>query len=353
MAAPPLDGTQGFSLRLYRLLLLAYPRAFREEYGSEMALVFSDAYREASERHGTLGVVHLWNDVFVDVVKSACLQWARHWRERSGRDYALAGKDQFAMALQFRLDVAQRTDVGRKRASNEDNLVAVVPEEHQLLQEKGALFVVADGWGDHEHGVVASELTIRHVREAYYQNNEDDIPSNLRKAIKQANETIYRANETEHAQGNSEFDMGATCVAAVLHEQMLYAANIGDSRVYVLHEGHLRQVTLDHSLVARMVERGEITPAEVRTHEKRDQIYRSLGVSEVEVDLFTEPVQEGDTLLLCTDGLWVLLEDDEMRAIIEHSGPEESVQRLIARAIEAGGPDNVTAIVVRVSPTQA
>ncbi len=343
-------GKQAFSERLYRLLLLAYPRAFREEYASEMALVFSDAYRDALQREGALGAVRLWGDVCVDFMKSVCLQWVRHWRERAGRDFALAGKGPLAMSLQFKLDVAQRTDVGRKRASNEDNLVAVVPEEQRLLQEKGALFVIADGMGGHERGEVAGELTVQHVRDAYYQNQQDNIPTALQKAIVRANEAIHQANEAERARGNSDFGMGATCVAAVLHEQKLYAANVGDSRVYVLHDGQLRQVTRDHSVVAQMVERGEITPAQARTHEDRNKIYRSLGEkADVEVDLFTEPVQEGDTLLLCTDGLWELLEDDEIRAIIERYGPEESAQQLIARANEAGGTDNVTAIVVCVS----
>lgn len=351
MAFLPPRGEGVFSEHLYRLFLLAYPRSFREEYACEMVLLFRDAYREASCQQGAWGVLRFWGDVLVDFVKSACVQWFTHWTRHNEHDFVLAGKEQLAaMTLHFKLNVAQRTDLGRKRAHNEDNLVSVVPEEQQLLRDKGALFVVADGWGDsHERGEVASELTIRRVRDDYYQNRQDDISTALQKAIKQANRAIFQANEAEHTQGNSEFDMGATCVAAVLHEQKLYAANVGDSRIYVLHEGQLRQVTRDHSLVALMVEKGEITSAQVRVHEKRDQIYRPLGVPEVEVDLFTETVQEGDTLLLCTDGLWVLLEDDEMCAIIEGSGPEESAQHLIARANEAGGPDNVTAIVVRVS----
>jgi len=265
------------------------------------------------------------------------------------RDFALAGKDQLALMLQFTLDVAQRTDIGRMRANNEDNLISVVPQDRHLLQAKGALFVVSDGMGGHSRGEVASKLAIQKVEESYYQNLQDDIPTALQEAIKQANAAIYQAYEAERAQGASDFDMGATCVAAVLHDQMLYAANVGDSRVYVLHEGQLRQVTRDHSMVAQLVERGEITPAEARTHEKRHQIYRCLGLSEVEVDLFTEPVREGDTLILCTDGLCGVLEDEDLRAIVEQYGPEDSVQHLIARANEEGGPDNITAIVVRVS----
>lgn len=349
MTSSPSRRESAFSERLYRLLLLAYPRPFREEYGSEMFLVFRDAYREALRRQGLLGVLRLWSDIFSDYVKTVCIQRVNSWIQRDWRDLALAGKEQLAMTLPFRLDVAQRTDVGRRRANNEDNLIAVVPEDEQLLQGKGALFVVADGMGGHDRGEVASELTIQQVKDAYYHDLQSDIPTALQHAVKQANIAICQANEAERAKGDSSFSMGATCVAAVLHEQTLYAANVGDSRAYVLHDGHLRQVTRDHSIVAQLVERGEITPAQVRTHEKRNQIYRSLGESDVEIDLFTEPVQEGDTLILCTDGLWEMLEDEELSAIVEQHGPDESVQHLIARANEAGGPDNVTAIVVRVS----
>jgi serine/threonine protein phosphatase PrpC len=348
MEYPP-SRERAFSERLYRLLLLAYPRAFREEYMSEMLLAFRDAYRETSYWQGTPGVLRLWSDFFCDFVKTVCIEHVRSWMQRGGRDFALAGKEQLAMTLQFTLDVAQRTDIGRTRSTNEDNLISVVPQDSQLLQAKGALFVVSDGMGGHSRGEVASALAVQKVKEYYYQDLQDDIPTALQQAIKQANVTIYQANEAERVRGGSGFGMGATCVAAVLHDQMLYAANVGDSRVYVLHEGQLRQVTRDHSMVAQLVERGQITPAEARTHEKRSQIYRSLGQPEVEADLFSEPVQEGDTLILCTDGLSGVVEDEDLRAIVEQYSPEESVQHLIARANEEGGPDNVTAIVVRVS----
>ncbi len=336
------------SERVYRLLLLAYPRGFRQEYAAEMFLVFRDTYRERARR-GVLGLARLWGDIATDFVKTVCMQWIHALAQRGGHNLTLAGKDQVAMTLPLRLHVAQQTDIGCTRATNEDQLLSFVPNDEQLLQDKGALFVVSDGLGGHQRGDVASELTVQKVREFYYQNLQDDIPAALRHAVQQANIAVCQANEIERTQGAADF-AGATCVAAVLHDQMLYAANVGDSRVYVLHDGHLRQVTRDHSVVAQMVERGEISPAQARTHEKRNQIYRSLGADpEVEVDLFTEPVQEGDTLLLCTDGLWELLEDEEMRAIIEEQGPAESVQRLIARANEAGGRDNVTAILVQVS----
>jgi serine/threonine protein phosphatase PrpC len=344
---PNYDSTR--SVRLYRLLLLAYPRTFREEYAAEMLLVFRDAYLDTLRRQGTLGVLLLWWDFFCDFVKTVCIEHGRSWMQRGERAFVLAGKDSSALMLQFTLDVAQHTDIGRMRANNEDNLISVVPQDSHLLRAKGALFVVADGMSSHSLGEVASELAVEKIKEHYYQDLQDDIPTALLEAIKLANAVIYQANEVERAQGAKDFVIGTTCVAAVLHDKMLYAANVGDSRIYVLHEGQLRQITRDHSLVAQLVERGEITPAEARSHEKRNQIYRWLGLQNVEADLFIEPVEEGDTLILCTDGLCGVVEDEDLRTIVEQHGPEESVQHLIARANEEGGPDNVTAIVVCIS----
>ncbi len=322
MGYSPPNHDSARSVRLYRLLLLAYPRTFREEYAAEMLLVFRDAYRDTLRRQGTLGVLLLWRDFFYDFIKTVCIEHGRCWMQWGRRAFVLAGKDSSALMLQFTLNVAQHTDIGCMRASNEDNLISVVPQDHHLLRAKGALF---------------------------YQDLQDDIPTALLEAIKQANAAIYQANEVERVLGADDFSIGTTCVAAVLHDKMLYAANVGDSRIYVLHEGQLRQITRDHSLVAQLVERGEITPAEARSHEKRHLIYRWLGLQNVETDLFIEPVQEGDTLILCTDGLCNVVKDEDLRTIVEQHEPEECVQHLIARANEEGGPDNVTAIVVRIS----
>lgn len=344
-----MSSASAFSERLYRLLLRAYPRAFREEYAAEMLLVFRDAHEAAMRQRGNLGMLSLWRDIVGDFITSVCIQRIRSWMPDHTHTVMLSGKDTHTMALQFTLDVAQRTDIGRTRASNEDSLISVVPEEQHLMQARGALFVVSDGMGGHSRGEVASEMAIQGVKDAYYQDLQNDIPTALARAVKQANAAICQENAVEKARGTSKSDMGATCVAAVLHEDTLYAANVGDSRVYVLHEGQLRQITRDHSLVAQMVERGELSVDEMRTHEMRNLIYRALGLADVEVDLFTEPVQAGDTLILCTDGLCGVLPDEELQAIVERYGPEESVGQLIACANEAGGPDNVTAIVVRVS----
>ncbi|MEO7074911.1 MAG: protein phosphatase 2C domain-containing protein [Ktedonobacterales bacterium] len=150
----------------------------------------------------------------------------------------------------FTLDVAQRTDVGRTRANNEDSLLSVVPEDGQALREKGALFVVSDGIGGRNVGKVASALAVQTVRESFYSSlQEDDIPTALRDAFQAANIAIRQASAPRH-------ELGATCVAVVVRDQTLTVANVGDSRAYVLHNGQLRQITHDHSLVAQLVECG-------------------------------------------------------------------------------------------------
>jgi protein phosphatase len=347
MAESSPSQSRGVSERLYRLMLRAYPRPFRDEYSTQMLLAFLDAQADAGERGRLL---RLWRDVIADFTASLSVQWARHWMSGATNATPIAGKERLAMTLPFTLNVADQTDTGLTRPSNEDNHLVVMPQNEDLLQSRGALFVVSDGMGGHSRGEIASQLAVQTVNETYYREVDKDIPTALKDALSQANEVIHKAGEPERASTSGAMPMGATCVAAVLHEHTLYAANVGDSRVYVTHDGELRQITRDHSLVAQMVERGELTAAEARTHEQRNIIYRALGSrAEVEIDLFTEPVAEGDIILLCTDGLSAVVPEEDMQAIVEKYSPTESVERLIAHANDAGGPDNVTAIVVHVS----
>lgn len=249
------------------------------------------------------------------------------------------------MANQLRLDVAQLTDVGRKREHNEDNMAYVIPKDQQVMAVKGALFIVADGMGGHAAGEVASEIAVDTISNVYYMDDNEDVAGPLLSAIKRANVAIFqRAAENMLRSG-----MGTTCVAAVLRGNMAYIANVGDSRAYLIRQGQARQVSQDHSWVAEQVRAGLLTEDQARTHAQRNVITRCLGTqSDVEVDVFREPVQEGDILVLCTDGLSGLISDEELMRIVERSVPQESVYHLVERANENGGPDNITAIVVHV-----
>lgn len=246
---------------------------------------------------------------------------------------------------QLRLEVAQLTDVGRKREHNEDNMAYVIPKDPQVMAKKGALFIVADGMGGHAAGEVASEIAVDTVSNVYYQDDSDDAASSLLHAIKRANALIHqRAAENMLRSG-----MGTTCVAAVLRGNMAYIANVGDSRAYLVRNGQVKQVSQDHSWVAEQVRAGLLTEDQARTHAQRNVITRCLGTqADVEIDVFPEQLEDKDALVLCTDGLSGLVSDDEIRRIVGQSIPQDSVYHLVQRANENGGPDNITAIVISV-----
>lgn len=246
---------------------------------------------------------------------------------------------------QLRLDPAQLTDVGRKRPHNEDNMAYVIPKDPQAMARKGALFIVADGMGGHAAGEVASEIAVDTVSKVYYQDDSDDAPASLLRAIKRANALIHqRAAENMQRSG-----MGTTCVAAVLRGNIAYVANVGDSRAYFVRGGVVKQISQDHSWVEEQVRAGLLTREQARSHAQRNVITRCLGTqADVDVDIFSEQLEEGDVLVLCSDGLSGSINDDDIRAVVDQYQPQESVYHLVERANENGGPDNITAIVVRV-----
>jgi serine/threonine protein phosphatase PrpC len=249
------------------------------------------------------------------------------------------------LAKQLLLDVAQLTDVGRKREHNEDNMAFVIPKDSLVMASKGALFIVADGMGGHAAGEVASEIAVDTVSNMYYQEDSNDVAVSLLRAIKRANASIHqRAAENLLRTG-----MGTTCVAAVLRGNMAYIANVGDSRAYLLRGNQVKQISQDHSWVAEQVRAGLLTDEQARTHAQRNVITRCLGTqAEVDIDVYHEELHEGDFLVLCTDGLSGLVSDEELLRIVDQFVPQESVYHLVERANENGGQDNITAIVVQV-----
>ena len=337
------------SVHCYRMLLLSYPPEFREVFAQEMAQTFRDCCRQAIAERGGQGLARLWSLTLYDLAVTATAERVRTLLSFVKQFLGITSASIIAAEgslLMFNLTIAQQTDIGRTRQSNEDSMLSFVPEDTQILAHKGALFVVSDGLGGHALGEVASEMAAQVTRDSYYQDTDDDIASSLRRAIKQANSAIA----VRAAQNKAWSGMGTTVVAAVLRDDNVYAANVGDSRVYIVRGDTIRHITEDHSWVAQQIRAGQLTLEEARDHPQRNEIYRCLGVDkDVEVDLFTEQVQDGDLLVLCTDGLSGLVSDDELRAIVQQYQPEESVRRLVERANENGGPDNITAIVVRVA----
>jgi serine/threonine protein phosphatase PrpC len=248
------------------------------------------------------------------------------------------------LAKKMRLAAAQLTDVGRKRDRNQDNVTHFIPTDTNVLDEKGALFVVCDGMGGHAAGEVAAEMGVNTIRETYYASRTPDTINALAAAIETANDAIYN-----HAREHPELTgMGTTCVTAAVVDGRAFVVNIGDSRAYLVRDGQMRQITRDHSWVAEQVRVGLLTEEQARSHSHRNVITRSLGTQpNVTADLFVETLQNGDRLLLCSDGLHGYVEGDEIeREMVEHKDPDRAAQRLVDMANENGGPDNITALIV-------
>jgi len=349
MSSSSMKRDKGFSYRLYRLLLYGYPAQFRHKYAREMARTFRDSYRDALRQDGRSGVLRLWSIVLYDLSVSLFIEHLSTFKEWLKQLLAIEERHGKTYMSITNIVFAQRTDTGLKRQSNEDSVISILPEDQQVMASKGVLFVVADGMGGHARGEVASQLAVNTMRDVYYQREGDDPATLLRLAMEQANARIYEKNMAESQQLEEGKTMGTTCVAAVVQGDTLYVANVGDSRAYIVRNGQAQQISLDHSLVARQLREGLITKEQAIDHPDRNKIYRCLGVHDVvEVDTFSEKVRAGDLLLLCTDGLSELVTEEEMVGIVQQYEPQESVQRLIERANELGGKDNITAVVVRV-----
>ena len=242
---------------------------------------------------------------------------------------------------------AKGTDTGRKRDHNEDFVEALSPPDSARRQQKGELFIVADGMGGHQAGEVASESAVRTVTREYYADPNLNVAAALSSAVQKANAVIHqRARETLAQSG-----MGTTVVAAVARGNDLFLVNVGDSRAYLLRNGQLRQITRDHSFVEEQIRAGILTREEARHHPQRNVITRALGAKpEVEVDTYGGTLVPGDTLLLCSDGLSEPVGEEDIERILKQYPPNEAVPRLIGLANSRGGSDNVSALVVRAVP---
>lgn len=304
--------------------------------------------------------------------------------------------------MALRLVAAAQTDPGLQREQNEDSCHAQVSDE---AGRATGLFVVADGMGGYHAGEVASQLAVATIRDTLQpllgptsnqptvrlgkrrkgkdkdrDKDKDGDAKNagkessgdaeaavaggaptqilaealameqygerLREAVEDSSEVIFKYGR-EHRDANG---LGSTVTAALVVNAQAYIANVGDSRTYLLRDGKLQQITRDHSLVARLVEAGQIEANEVYDHPNRNLIYRSLGAgtASVDVDLFTEALKPGDTLVLCCDGLWEMVRDDELTELLTRErNVEKAAKLLVERANANGGEDNITVVLVR------
>lgn len=244
------------------------------------------------------------------------------------------------MKKEFFLNIGSATDTGLIRKSNEDCCA---------VNEKNGLFIVADGLGGRSGGEVASKLAADSIiiffKKSLKEKSRDDFNQNIKKAIKEAHEIILKASISNPSLSG----MGTTLVLALFNGLSdLHIANVGDSRAYLYRNNKLSLLSKDHSLVAELVEEGKITKEEARTHRQRNIVTQVIGI-----DPFTECYQkkvnlkEKDTIILCSDGLWDMLSDEEIKEVLaKKKSPKSSCEELINAAKLAGGEDNITVIVI-------
>jgi serine/threonine protein phosphatase PrpC len=228
------------------------------------------------------------------------------------------------------------SEVGCVRKDNEDNY---------LVSTERGLFVVADGMGGHAGGEVASSIVKRVLDEEIVPSLVDvDYEKILLKALLKANDLILRQGQEQ-----AYFGMGTTVTAAMFQNENLYITHIGDSRAYLFRTGHLHLLTQDHSLVNELLQKGELTPEEAENHPRRNILTRALGASKnPQIDVLNLSVQKGDLLLLCTDGLYNQVYEGELADILSgESLLKVKVKKMVNLALERGGNDNITVVLVQ------
>lgn len=247
--------------------------------------------------------------------------------------------------LGWQLVVSGDTHVGQVRERNEDAL-HVAPTDSPEARARGWFGAVADGLGGRQAGDVASRLAVEAARETFYADGPADPAERLRAAVVEANRVVYREARCRPEQAG----MGSTMTAAAIYGGRLHVAQVGDSRAYLVQDDRIRPITRDHSWVADSVRAGLLTREAARTHPRRNLVTRVLGeADEVKVDLYDEDLQPGDVVVLCSDGLHGLVDDEQIGATVGQ-GPCRAVRELIELANRAGGIDNVSVIVAWLAP---
>ncbi|MCI6242085.1 MAG: Stp1/IreP family PP2C-type Ser/Thr phosphatase [Lachnospiraceae bacterium] len=231
------------------------------------------------------------------------------------------------------------TDTGILREMNQDYFFA----SDEPVGNLPNLYIVADGMGGHKAGDYASRYTTQRIVASVSRNPGDEPVTILKEAIETANKLLI----TESAEDESKRGMGTTLVAATVIGRHLVVANIGDSRLYIINRD-IRQITRDHSLVAEMVRIGEVPVSEARKHPDKNIITRAIGAGDdVDADFFEVDLNEGDRILICTDGLTNMVEDQDIRDIVLQNIPlEERVELLVRTANRNGGKDNITVMMI-------
>ena len=236
------------------------------------------------------------------------------------------------------MQAAGISHIGLVREKNEDKYI-------MDLQQK--LFVICDGMGGHKGGKIASAMAAQVIERQYTSNDEQDRAAALNAAINAANQKIWQVGSD-----NPEYqEMGTTATAAVIAGERLIVAHVGDSSLFLLRDGQIRKITTDHTLARQMVMDGLLGEDEIRTCAYNHILTRAVGVqANIEIDNYTEIIQPGDQIILCSDGLTDMLAEEEMLEIMNENkaaaDPEQLARALVDAALNKGGYDNITIIVL-------
>lgn len=251
------------------------------------------------------------------------------------------------------LQVVVRTDLGNVRQNNEDTGLYYRIADEKVISEKGCLLMVADGMGGHQAGEVASRMASEIIiREYFNPKRDNNIEKNLRKAFATANTRILQAANSNAAQEG----MGTTCTALILTGKEIHFAHVGDSRAYLYKKDKLSRITEDHTYVQELVRSGEISASEADTHPRRNILTNAMGTKpdmKVDAGRFNQLFEPGDRLMLCSDGLYDYLNDDEIAAFLGGNDLTTVAEQMIAIAKKRGGHDNITIVLAQKVSTSA
>jgi len=252
------------------------------------------------------------------------------------------------MQIRPGVEVASLSDIGCQRDNNEDALSYWESKSDDDFRQKGRLALVADGMGGYEGGQEASRLAVETIQDIYDQEAAGDPRSVLLKGFQAAHERIRK-----YAEAHPEFQgMGTTCTALALNDFRLYFVHVGDSRLYLVRGESISRLTRDHSYVGRLVESGVLNSDEAERHPQRHILTAALGAGgEIVADSPSDPMtlQEGDALVLCTDGLWGQVHEPEILQVVAAKQASAACAELVKMARERGGPDNITVQILRLS----
>ncbi len=252
-----------------------------------------------------------------------------------------------AQALQARVHVtvACKTDLGRVRENNEDKFEYFIPEDDRTLASRGQIFLVCDGMGGHAAGQIASELAAKTFIDVYLHHPSQDPTVAMEAGVSAANRFVLDVGRAIPARRG----MGTTLSSVVLLQGSAYVVQVGDSRVYRLRDNVLKPLTEDHTWVDEQIKAGTITRSEAETHPYRHVLTRAVGTDgDLHPDIERHDLQLGDTFLLCSDGLTNHVSNEQMERLLSEFGPSQAAWNLVGAALQGGGSDNTTVMIVRV-----